>query len=190
MVIAYGDGSAPDLELCRTCLSGYKRIGSNGAADIALDLLETLPALTSEIIRYLIGVSDELQAKVVASTIVKLLFSSETIHPWQRHWFLRLLSNRAFRSEISARDAKRIFALGIDRNEHWAARAQAIRVVAGLDEEAQWRKLKYLYPEESNPDVKHAVLLAAARLPTPEKKAFLRMARGTDPVTDALIAIL
>lgn len=187
---AYGDGTKPDFELCRTCLSGYRRIGSPGAADVALDLLEKLPSLTNEVIRYLLAIDEKLDAKSVVARVIKLLFSADVIHPWQRHWLLRLLSNQIFRAEISSTNAKRIFGIGIDRNEHWAVRAQAIRLMAGLGEELYCRKLKGLYPEESNPDVKHAILLAVARLPGPEKTGVFRMAMGGDAVTDLLISSL
>jgi hypothetical protein len=187
---AYGDGSNPDLELCRMCLSGYRRIRSRQGIAIALDLLSTLPSLTDEIVRYLSGVITDEDAKVSRERVFSVLLAPETIHAWQQHWLIRLLGHPKVGRLLTEKDLEVLLSLAVNRNLHWSVRSAAIMRLAASGKDAHWRRLTDLYTGESGPDVRYAILRAASRLPAPERTGFFRFCGGEDSVTDSVIGYL
>lgn len=187
---AYGDGSNPDLELCRMCLSGYRRIQSRGGIEVALDLLLTLPSLTDEIVRYLNRVIQDEDAEVVRERVFSVLLAPETIHAWQQHWLIRLLAHPKVGRVLTRDDLEALLGFAVDRNLHWSVRSAAILRLAVRGSDAHRRRLRDLYTGESAPDVRHAILRAASRLPPPERTGFYRFCGASDLVTDSVIKYL
>jgi len=184
---AYGDGGKPDFELCRTCITGYRRIGSPRAWPTALNLLEKLPALTEEIIRYLRLTVTPSNSRRIKRKAIALIQADSTIHAWQKHWLLYLLRTRAILVNLSDADKSVAFAIAVDRNASWAVRLEATRVIGLCGTEAQRRQLKNMYGEEADLDVRHAILWSVCWLPRPERRAFYRLCEGADPYTDLVI---
>ncbi|SRR6266508_132472 len=184
---AYGDGEQLDFELCRTCITGYRRIRSAAAFDVALDLLGKLPALTQELVRYLRSIASEVYADKIRTRSLQLLRSRGVIHDWQKHWLLHLLNDPTVRQGLSPSQVNFIFRIALDRNVHGAVRTLAIRIVATTEDEAKIRQLKSMYADESDSDVRQATLDAVGRLGQAERNSFFTTCEGLDGQTDIVL---
>lgn len=187
---AYGDGTRPDFELCRTCITGYTRIESANALGAALDLLMKLPALTEKLVRYLRVIASKSNATRIKNRALHVLLHVTTIYVWQKHWLLYMLNHDELQGRLSAGNVGAIFNLAIDRNLSWIVRVMAIRLIASVGVEAQIRQLRDMYQEESSADVRHAILLSFRRLARSERTRLFRLAQGADPETDLVISYL
>jgi len=187
---AYGDGTNPDFEMCRTALAGYRRIRSTSAVPIALALLSRLPALTHEIFRYIRTVIDDEVAPEVRRVSMRVLLSDDTIYSWQKHWVLRMLHLNQVRQLLRTEDIRRVARLAMDKNEHPSVRSRAIMTIGVVGEDSQVLQLKEAYSAETDPDVRHAILLCCRRLTVPERKTFYRLCQGQDPMTARILALL
>ncbi len=185
---AYGDGSAPDFELCRTCITGYRRIKSVGGLDKAIILLSKLPAMTRDLVRYLRLICASETATRIKNSGISVLRHNATIYGWQKHWLLYLLNAPPISSRLSPGELEYIFGLSVDRNVEWPVRVMAIRVLGTRGDDAKLRELKNLYEGESDVDVRHAVLAAISRLSRPQVRSFYRLCEGADSQTDIVIA--
>jgi len=184
---AYGDGQQLDFELCRTCITGYRRIRSPAAFDIALDLLGKLPALTQELVRYLRSIAADVECDRIRARALQLLRSREVIHEWQHHWLLHLLNEQNVRQVLNPADVNFIFRMALDRNRHAAVRVAAIRIALSSEEEAKLRQLETMYGDEYDADVRHSILDAVARLGQAERNSFFSTCEGLDGQTDVVI---
>ena len=59
-----------------------------------------------------------------------------------------------------------------------------------VGEDSQVLQLKEAYSAETDPDVRHAILLCCRRLTVPERKTFYRLCQGQDPMTARILALL
>lgn len=182
----------PDSVIIRRCLHGLQKLRSVQGVEAALGLLERIPSLTQDIVRYLKVV--DVDFGEVKRRLMELLGSDFNIYGWQEMWLLDYLYRAAVKAGLDSpfdeTDLRAVSEIAFDRNRHWAGRVSAINILGRYGDDPLRIRVRDLYNDESQPDIRHSVIRSSMWLPRVDRNRFLSACFGQDLRTDRIISYL
>lgn len=181
----------PDATLLRTCLWALKKIKSEAVIEQAIALLVPLPCWTEDIVRYLRLSKDWDRIK---GAVIEFLSGPYNIYPWQEMWLLEYIRRGPYEpadgATLTEEDLRVVDDIAFDRNRHWACRVAAIDVIGKQGDDDYRFRIRDLYNDEANLDIRHAILEACVHLSKADRNRFFQTCEGEDPRTDRVLRYL
>jgi len=181
----------PDAILLRTCLRALKKIKSEAVIEQAMALLVPLPCLTDVIVRYLRLSKDWERIK---GAMIEFLSGPYNIYPWQEMWLLEYVRRGPYEPTehlvLTERDLRVVDDVAFDRNRHWACRVAAIDILGKYGDDDYRFRIRDLYDDETNVDIRHAILQACVHLSKADRNRLFQACDGEDPRTDRVLTYL
>ena len=181
----------PDAVLLRTCLRALRKIKSEAVTEQAMALLVPLPCLTDVIVRYL-RLSKDWER--IRGAVIGFLSGPYNIYPWQEMWLLEYIRRGPYEpadgASLTEANLRLVDDIAFDRNRHWACRVAAIDTVGKYGDDDYRFRIRDLYNDEANLDIRHAILEACVHLGKADRNRFFQTCEGEDPRTDRVLRYL
>jgi hypothetical protein len=180
-----------DAMLLRRCLGALRKIKSEAVIEQAMALLVPLPCLTDVIVGYLRLSKDWERVK---GAVIGFLSGPYNIYPWQEMWLLEYIRRAPYEpadgATLTEQDLRVIDDIAFDRNRHWACRVAAIDVIGKQGDDDYRFRIRDLYNDEANLDIRHAILHASVHLRKADRNRFFQACEGEDRRTDRVLTYL
>ena len=159
------------------------QIPSDHAVEYCLDHLTELPDVAPRISKYIRHFSDR---KEVQERVFKFASSDDCIYDWEMmHILAAMLDTQTLISNLS----DRVLEIALDRNREVGLRSVCIDLMRNNGTQEIVREICRHFEGEPFEEVRAAIILCSQKLPSPERRGFLRQWKGISPALEAAVSI-